>query len=92
MRHRRATAARPVGHLPARRASPRSPIARGAQAGPLPDQRREPGIASEMAVDGGDVGAEIEHAADPRYDGRQRLYRGEAGARIVTSTELRWGK
>src|SRR5690349_17748902 len=54
------------------------PVAGRAQAGPLPDQRREPGIASEMAVDGGDVGAEIEHAADPRYDGRQRLYRGEA--------------
>ncbi len=28
-------------------------------------------IASEVAVDGGDVGTEIEHAADPRHDSRQ---------------------
>src|SRR5215208_557034 len=37
------------------------PVARGTQARALPDQRRELGVARKMAVDGGDVGAEIEH-------------------------------
>ncbi len=67
------------------------PVAGRAQAGPFPDQRREPGIASEMAIDGSDVGTEIEYAADPRHDGRQRLYRGEVDSdeHRVTLGEMR---
>src|SRR6266849_3560036 len=48
------------------------PVARRAQAGTLGDQRRELGIAREMAGDGGDVGAEIEHAANAGHEGGQR--------------------
>src|ERR1700729_2607733 len=39
------------------------PVAGRAQAGALGDQWRELGIAGEVAVDGEDVGAQIEHAA-----------------------------
>src|SRR6185312_2663098 len=54
------------------------PSAGSAQAGALGDEWREQRIAGEMSVDGFDVGAEIEDAADPSDDGGQRSYFGEA--------------
>src|SRR6266851_1955765 len=54
------------------------PVTGSAQAGALGDQRCELGIAGEVAIDRDDVGAEIEYTAHPRYDGRQRLHRGES--------------
>src|SRR3954468_1278662 len=41
------------------------PFAGRPQAGAPGDQRRELGILGEVAADGGDVGAEIEHPLDP---------------------------
>src|SRR5215469_1443077 len=47
------------------------PVAGSAHARPPGDQRCELGIAREMAIDGDDIGAEIEHALYARYDGGQ---------------------
>src|SRR5512142_1824387 len=44
------------------------PFAGRPQPGPLGDQRCQLGILREMAADGGDVGAEIEHPLHPRDD------------------------
>ena len=54
------------------------PAAGHAQAGPLGDQRRQQRIARQVRADRGDVGAEIEHAADARDDRRQRAHVGKA--------------
>src|SRR5690242_15963436 len=54
------------------------PFAGRPQAGPLGDQRRQLGILREMAADGGDVGAEIEHPLHPRDDGGEGAHLREA--------------
>src|SRR5258708_38858432 len=54
------------------------PVSGGTHTRTFRDERRELRVAREMAIDGEDIGTEIEHALHTRDDGGQGAHFGEA--------------